>query len=107
MSVTIMCGNEELNVSNANFFAIAKALGDERLNDYCGSIPATDLRDICKAWQSKLELDGGVELSMSFGELGTCIFDCGRERGYLNIKVQRILEIAEVGIASGEVVSFG
>ena len=107
MSVTIFCGTEELNMSNTNFFAVAKALGDSRLQDYCGSIHATELRDLCKAWQSKLELDGGQEESMSFGDFGVTIINCGRGRGYLNTKIQRILEIAEAGVVSGEAVCFG
>lgn len=107
MSVTFFVNSNDdgndINVSNANFASIANALGIlGRFPDYCGSINATELRDICQAWQGKLEFDAGVELSKD-----GIIIDCGRARGYLNVKVQQLLELAELGIELGKDINFG
>lgn len=102
MSVSIVAGNSEINVSNANFASIADALGIlGRFPDFYGSISAAELKSLCEAWQGTLQFDAGVE-PLKDGIL----IDCGRARGYLNVRIQQVLEIAEAGVEQGVDVEF-
>ena len=104
MSVTITCGSKDMEVASVNFRLIADALGIcSSYAESCGSMTGSALRDACKAWQSKLEFDAGVEPTMKKGGI---VIDSGRRRGYLNIKVQMVLDIAEKAIADGVEVDF-
>jgi hypothetical protein len=103
MSVTIFAGNSEINLSNCNFAALIRELGIyNRFPDLCGSISAVELRDLCQAWQQELKFDAGVEPSKDGN-----MFDCGRQRGYLNMRVQQVLELAEAAVIGCDEVSFG
>lgn len=102
MSVTFSNNKTDLNVSNSNYRTISQALGIFNDNYYGEIAPAT-LVQACKEWQSKLQFDAGVDFSIDDN-----IFDCGRRRGYLNIKVQQLLELAQEAISLGvEEIWFG
>lgn len=103
-------GEDTLNVSNANGSDIVAALGygaeQYAMGDFGDEIQPFIAR--CNAWLAgNSKADAAIAPSVSQVPGRIAIYDCGREAGYLQAKIEALLAIARRGQQAGATMILG
>lgn len=113
MSVTIFVnGSDEtapsVNMSNRNAADVLATLGVEGDDRWCGGMPATEFSARLVLARA---LAGMVDQELVTVELphegGARFIDCGREAGYIAMRLEQIQEVADYALRVEQEVAWG
>jgi hypothetical protein len=105
--------DNELNLSNSNFFAVMESLGYTDV-DYCGHFVGVELTELRGRVHGALvvikavpELDMGVPVTV-YSEPGRMtMIDCGRRVGYLQSRLTALATLLDIAVAADGELTYG
>ena len=98
--------HDGVNVSNVNARAILEWLGYSAENPWDLRLPVADFAARCRRrlWPEARNVDPGIPGHEEYGCQGARVIDCGRSEGYLTMRVEQLLALAQEAGPDGWIV---